>query len=303
MTVLDAIIQGIIQGLTEFLPVSSSGHLTVYQHIFVAGDSGENLAFSALLHIGTLLAVCIVYRRLIGRLIIELFTMIRDVFTGRFSWKGMNTERRMLVMMIISLLMLVPLVLPFFSGNSLQDLAEGITSGDNIIIVGISFLLTAALLLTAFILSKRKKATKADAEVKDAVAIGLAQDIAALMPGVSRSGSTIATGLICGLEREYMVRYSFIMSVPTILAANVLLTVKDAVEMGGEALAVPMIPAVVGVIVSALFGVLAIRLIEWIIRKDYYNYFGYYCAAVGALVIALGIWESASGTTLSQLIG
>ena len=301
MSVIDAIIQGIIQGLTDFLPVSSSGHLTVYQHVTGSGGNSEALLFSVLLHIGTLLAVAIVYYKLIGKLIVELFRLIGDLFTLRFSWKNMNSERRMLIMMILSVAMLVPLVLPIFGGQSLQDLMEPITEGGNIIIVGCCFLLTSALLLTAYFLSKRKDGRHPDATVKDALWIGAAQDVAALLPGVSRSGSTIATGLICGLERSYMVQYTFIMSVPTILAANVLLAGKEAIESGNTA--IELLPTLAGVITAAVVGVLSIKMIDWIIRKDRYNWFGYYCAVMGIAVIALGIWEQSSGTTLATLLG
>ncbi|MDE5916630.1 MAG: undecaprenyl-diphosphate phosphatase, partial [Oscillospiraceae bacterium] len=138
MTALESIVQGIIQGLTEFLPVSSSGHISLYQHF--TGNSGEGaLLFSAVLHLGTLVAVFIAFRTTIWALIKEMFSLIGDVFTGKFKWKGMNPERRMILMLIISLFMLIPFYI-------FKDYFEKVAEDSDIIIEGICFLYTSLIL-------------------------------------------------------------------------------------------------------------------------------------------------------------
>jgi len=196
MTALESIVQGIIQGLTEFLPVSSSGHISLYQHF--TGNSGEGaLLFSAVLHLGTLVAVFIAFRTTIWALIKEMFSLIGDVFTGKFKWKGMNPERRMILMLIISLLMLIPFYI-------FKDYFEKVAEDSDIIIEGICFLYTSLIL---FMSDRCVKGSKnyGDVTVKNAVTVGVFQGIA-LLPGVSRSGSTISSGLFCGFKREWNTR-------------------------------------------------------------------------------------------------
>ena len=206
MNIFEAIMQGIIQGLTEFLPVSSSGHLSLYQHF--TGNSGEGaLLFSAVLHLGTLVAVFTAFRKTIWELIKELGFMIKDIFTGKFKWKEMNPPRRAIIMMIISLLMLIPFYI-------FKDFFEGVSEDSDIIVEGICFLYTATIL---FLSDRCVKGNKkfGDITVKNAVTVGAFQGVA-LLPGVSRSGSTISGGLFCGFERETAVQYSFILGIPAI---------------------------------------------------------------------------------------
>ena len=138
MSILEAIIQGIIQGLTEFLPVSSSGHLSLYQHF--TGNSGEGaLLFSAILHLGTLVAVFVAFRKTIWEMLKELVFMVRDIFTGKFKWSEMNGPRRAIIMMIISLLMLIPFYI-------FKDFFAGISEDSDISIEGLCFLYTSVIL-------------------------------------------------------------------------------------------------------------------------------------------------------------
>lgn len=262
MSILDAIFQAIIQGLTEFLPVSSSGHLKLYQAI--TGQTVEEGTFLlVILHLGTLVAVCIAFRDTIWALLKEFFALIKDIFTGKFKWKDMNPDRRMLIMLFISLVLLVPFYL-------IKDVFENIS----LPILGVCFLFTSIELFFASRIRSGKK-TAGDITVKDAVVIGLFQCIA-LFPGVSRSGSTISGGLFSGLEKETAVRYSFVLGIPAILG-GCLVELKDVLE-GTITVNIPA--AVIGFIVAAVVGILAINLVRWLIRSDNFIVFSIYTLLV-----------------------
>lgn len=276
--IIKHIILGMVQGLSEFLPISSSGHIKLFQHIF--GYTGEeNLFVSIMLHLGTLVAVLIVYHKLIWGLITEAFRAIGDIFTGKFSFKTMNSNRRMLVMLILATAMLGIMIIPL-GENSLKDYIEMLNGSDSLLPLGFAFLITGIVLILTFIVNKKRKEFHQDATLKDALIIGGAQCIATIS-GISRSGSTMASGLLCGLSRDYMVKFSFIMSIPAILAAA-LSDAKDAIA--GE-IAVDVIPLLFGIVSAMIFGILAIKLIEWLIRKDRYSLFGYYCLTLGLFVL------------------
>jgi undecaprenyl-diphosphatase len=273
-----------VQGLSEFLPISSSGHIKLFQHLF--GYQGEdNLFVSIMLHLGTLVAVLIVYHKLIWDMVKEAFLSVRDIFKGQFSFKTMNQTRRMLVMILLSTVLLGFMIIPL-GENSLKDYIEMLNTCETLIPLGIAFLVTGFVLILTFRITAKQKSPRQNATVKDALIIGGAQCVATIS-GISRSGSTMATGLLCGLSREYMVKYSFIMSIPAILAA----AASDASEVisGEVTLSVDVLPLIVGVLSAMIFGVLSIKMIEWLIRKDRYNLFGYYCFALGVTVLVLGI--------------
>lgn len=285
MNIFEAIMQGIIQGLTEFLPVSSSGHLSLYQHF--TGNSGEGaLLFSAVLHLGTLVAVFTAFRKTIWELIKELGFMIKDIFTGKFKWKEMNPPRRAIIMMIISLLMLIPFYI-------FKDFFEGVSEDSDIIVEGICFLYTATIL---FLSDRCIKGNKkfGDITVKNAVTVGAFQGVA-LLPGVSRSGSTISGGLFCGFERETAVQYSFILGIPAILG-GCLLQVKDAVDQ--KAMDIEPLNFAVGFIVSAIVGICAIKMVNWLVKSDKFKIFAVYTLILGVVVIGIGIFEHAVGMNL-----
>ncbi len=284
MTVLDAVFQAVIQGLTEFLPVSSSGHLSLYQHF--SGNSGEGaLMFSALLHLGTLIAVIAVFRKRIVSLIAEFFAMIKDIFTGRFSVKNAPPERRVIFMFIISTAVLIPFYI--FKG-----FFEGFAEDSSIFAEGICFLYTAAILFMADLTTKgNKKMT--DLRTPDAVRIGFFQAIA-LLPGVSRSGSTISAGIFSGLRRDEAVSYSFILGIPAILGGG-LLELKDGISQG---VPIGILPCIIGLIVSALVGFGAIKLVQWLMNTDRFKYFGIYTAVLGVVVIIISIVEAIMGSPI-----
>ena len=227
--ILSVIIQGIIQGLTEFLPVSSSGHLSVARHFMNVDDGG--MTMSVVLHLGTLIAVCIAFRKHIWGMIKEFFLSVGDIFTGRFSWSNMNDDRRMMVMVILATLILVPFVF-------IKDWFTAVQEDSDIIFEGCAFIFTAIVLILSDACVKGHKSGK-DIKVKDAVTVGLFQ-VVALFPGVSRSGSTVSAGLFCGLARETAVAFSFILGIPAILGSAVL-EAKDVIGSGAELDPVPLL--------------------------------------------------------------
>ena len=286
MSMLETIVQAVIQGLTEFLPVSSSGHLSLYQHF--TGNSGEGaLMFSAVLHLGTLVAVFVAFRKLIIDLIFEFFRLCKDLFTKKFIWEEMNPERRMIIMIVISTFMLVPFM--FF-----KSWFEGIAEDSSILAEGICFLYTAAILFLSDKCIKGKK-TKGDITAKDAATVGFFQGIA-LLPGVSRSGSTISSGLFCGFDRSTAVAYSFVLGIPAILG-GCLLEIIDAVKENEASVGIGN--CAVGFIVAAVVGICAIKMVDWLVKSDKFKLFSIYTGALGIIVIFIGILELVRGTTFT----
>ncbi len=289
MSIFDAIVQAGVQGLTEFLPVSSSGHLSLFQHF--TGNSGEGaLAFSAILHLGTLVAVFIAFWDTIWGLILEFFRMVKDLFTGKFRFKEMNGERRMIIMLVISTAMLLPFYL-------FKDFFTGVAEDTNILVEGFCFLYTAVILFFSDRAVKGHREPK-DITVKNAVTVGIFQGIA-LLPGVSRSGSTICGGLFCGFSRETAVRYSFILGIPAILG-GCLLEVKDAVEVGIQP---DILPWIIGFMIAASVGVAAIKMVTWLVRSEKFKIFAIYTFILGIAVIGVGIYEWVSGQPITFSIG
>lgn len=285
MSVLKAIILGIVQGVTEFLPVSSSGHLSLF-HYLLGTTSDTSLLFDVMLHLGTLIAVFIVYYKTIWALVIEFFKLIKDIFTGKFKFKEITGTRKMLIMFVFSCIPLLFLLIPVGGGQKLMDVCGSFAEDDNLWVEGFSFLLTAVLLLTSTYISKKKKLVR-EVNTTDAFAVGVAQAFAAAFPGLSRSGSTISTGMMCGVNKEYMVQYSFILGIPAIIAANISQT-KDAIVIHQS---IEVLPTVIGIITAMVVGVLCIKLLQWILKKDMFKYFGYYCIAIGIFTLACQIFK------------
>lgn len=285
MSLTDAILQAVIQGLTEFLPVSSSGHLSLYQHF--TGNSGEGaLLFSAVLHLGTLIAVFIAFRQKISALLPEFFSLIKDLFKGKFKWEKMNGERRMIVMLFISLLMLVPFYI-------FKDFFEGIAEDASILAEGFCFLYTAAILYLSDKCVDGEKKDR-DITVKNAVTVGIFQGIA-LLPGVSRSGSTICSSIFCGFTRETAVQYSFILGIPAILGGCIL-EVKSAFDMGAVEFDIGLY--LVGMAVAAVVGIGAIKMVSWLINSNKFKIFAFYTLVLGLIVICVGVFEKMVGMNI-----
>lgn len=283
MSVIKAIILGIVQGVTEFLPISSSGHLSLFQHFLNVSGEGS-LLFSVLLHLGTLIAVFVVFHKTIFELVVEAFSLIKDIFTGKFKYKELRGKKKMLVMFFFSCLPLLLLLIPVGNDMKLMDWLGGLSEDDSILVEGFCFLVTGVLLLTSTYISK-KKILNREVNTTDALAVGLAQVFAAGFPGISRSGSTISTGMICGVSKEYMVEYSFILGIPAIIVANIV-EFKDAIEAGAQ---LEVLPTIIGIIVSAVVGIACIKLLQWILKKDMWKYFGYYCLVIGVFTIICSV--------------
>lgn len=284
MTVIEAILQGILQGFTEFLPVSSSGHLALFQHF--TGLNGESaVTMNIVFHLGTLAAVFAAFRSKISALILEALRILRDIFTGKFKWRQMNTERRMIMMIIVS-------VLPLFGFYIFKDFFKGLQSDGDILVEGFAFLYTSALL---FLSTKTGGGSKSAGEttVLGALVIGIFQGVA-LVPGISRSGSTISAALFTGMKREDAVEYSFILGIPVILASAV-------VELGGasgENAAANIIPLAIGFAAAAAAGYFSIRLIKALVVNDKFRVFAWYTLVLGIIVIAVGAYEIKSGSRI-----
>lgn len=270
MEYLYAVFMGLLQGVTEFLPVSSSGHLSLFQNFF-GGKAPDNL-FNILLHFATLLAVCVVYRRDIVQMIAEFFRGVAALFSRGGDKKDVPPARRLVLMVILGTVPLF-LVLPF------KDHVE--TLGGNTLFIGCALLVTGLLLFASDRFSRDKK-TEGTMTVADALVVGCAQALA-VVPGLSRSGTTISAGVARGLERPFAVRYSFLLSLPAVLGAT-LLEVLDVVKEGIDAALIPQY--VVGMAVAAVAGYFAIGLVNHLAHKGKFGGFAYYCWAVGALTIA-----------------
>ncbi len=278
MSYIEAIILGLVQGLCEFLPVSSSGHLAIFQNIFGLSESAsENALVVVLLHLATLVAVVVAFRQRIWGLICAFFSLIKSIFTGKFSWKTAAVNERMLLLMIVATLPLLAFVV-------ISDQIEALFS--SLLLVGIALMVTAVLLsLADYVTRKYAKQGKIgkgadEMTVKDSIVVGLFQCVA-LVPGISRSGSTITGGLLSGLSRQHAVEFSFIMSIPAVLGSAILKT-KDAIELLPH---VEIGPYLVGMVVAAVSGYLAIKLVELVVKKDKFGAFAYYCAAAGIFAI------------------
>ena len=312
MNIIEAIILGIVQGLTEFLPVSSSGHLTIFQHI-MGIDMEGNLFFNVMLHVGTLVSVCVVYHKLIFRLIKSFFGLFKSIFTGKFRWSKMDGDTNMLMMIVIGLIPLFLLVVPIpgaggINGKDLAEIWQGNTG--YFIITGFALLATSILLwvgVKAMENTAKKYAARTDSDnpgrrrmkTADAVLIGLAQCLAAIFPGLSRSGSTLAMGELRGLNKQVALDYAFVLGIPSIMAAALLEGI-DAFKAQGtqDTLAVGTGAMIAGMIAAMIVGFLAIMLFKWMLEKDRTIIFSIYTAVIGIAIIVVGIIELKSGNNL-----
>ncbi len=288
MNLIDAIVQGLIQGLTEFLPVSSSGHLSVFQY-FTGLSSESSTLFVVLLHFGTLFAVLAAFYKTIWEMVVELFVLLKELFTGRFTTKNPPPARRMIYLLLLALL-------PLFVVLLFKDVIDRVMGDNDIIVEGVCFLITSLLLFTAdrTVVGRRDASTMT---APNALTVGAAQAIATL-PGISRSGATIGTGLLCGLERSYAVAFSFILGVPAVAGAGLL----EFLDLEGAALAVDPVVAVAGVLTAAVSGFFAIKLVRMLVNSNRLSIFAWYTLVLGILTITAGVVELATGGALRNLV-
>ena len=265
MTFLQSILLGLIQGVAEFLPISSSGHLAIAQNLL--NINAEVPAFyDVLLHLGTLVAVFVAYWQDICDMVREFFCGIGDL-VHHSTPTPVPPARRLILLIILG-------TLPLFAILPIKDTVEGLKN--NMIFIG------AALIVTGFLLffSDRARKGRKDARsatVLDVLVVGVSQAIATV-PGISRSGMTITTGCFVGFERRFAVRFSFLLSIPAVLGANIL-SLKDALTGGVDWSQLPVY--LVGVVVAAVSGYLCIRLLKMIADKGRFGAFAYYCWAAG----------------------
>ena len=276
MSLFSSILLGLVQGLAEFLPISSSGHLAIAAHFMGQAGIGEPPPFfDVLLHLGTLAAVFAAYWQDIREMIAELICGVRDLARGTTP-TPIPPARRLILLIIVG-------TLPLFVVLPVKDFIEGL--GDNIYFVAGALIVTGFLLFASDRVKKGRK-TEKTATLLDVLLVGVAQAIATC-PGISRSGTTITAGCFVGLDRRFAVRYSFLMSIPAILGANIL-TLKDAITE--KTIIVSDIPVyLVGVAVAAVVGYLCIRLLKMIADKGRFGWFAYYCWAAGVIVLALAL--------------
>lgn len=273
MTLFTAILLGLIQGVAEFLPISSSGHLAIAEHVLSVGGVSEVPPFyDVLLHLGTLAAVFVAYWHDIREMILEFFRGIRDLV--RHSTPARVPPARRMILLIIAGTLPLLLVLP------VKRFVEGLA--DNMYFIGFALLITGTLLF----LSDRSgsgRLTEKNAPLLSALLVGVAQAFATC-PGLSRSGTTISTGCFLGFDRRFAVRFSFLLSIPAVLGAGIL-SVKDAAEAGVSWGELPFY--LVGMAVAAVVGFACLRLLRMIADRGQFGIFAWYCWSVGILTLLL----------------
>lgn len=276
MNILYAVLLGLVQGIAEFLPISSSGHLALFELILgtdALAAMDDSAAFNVMLHLATLVAVVIAYWKDVREMVHEVVSILRGIRRKESLVSGNVSARRLILMIIVATL---PLVLVVPVHHSIEALS-GVPW-----FIGVALIMTGLLLFVADRVP-RGSVTERDMTVWDAVMVGLAQ-AAATLPGVSRSGATITTGICRGFKREFAVRFSFLMSLLSVLGA-VLLKAIDLIQDGIDA---SLLPAyLIGMVVAGVTGYLSIRLLQKIVQKGKFGGFAYYCCGIGALTVVL----------------
>jgi len=269
MTVISAIIYGIIQGIAEFLPISSSGHLALAQNFF-GTETASNFTFNIALHLATLISVCVVFRSDVVMLFKGCFSLLAKLFKGKIK-EGLDSGERLFLMLVIATLPLIPVKL-----LGLDDAVEALSSVSWAI--GILLIFNGAMLIVSDRLSKGN-VTADEGGYKRPLGVGVVQACLGILPGISRSGSTITGGRIFGYTREEAVRFSFLMSIPAILGA----CVTERPDMFAEGFDVNMLlPVIVGSVVAMVVGFFAIKLLQYLTKNKSFTFFAVYCIIVGA---------------------
>jgi undecaprenyl-diphosphatase len=261
MNWIEALILGVVQGLTEFLPVSSSGHLELGKAIFHLGTE-EDLTFAVVVHGATVLSTIIVFYKELGKLIVDTFS---------FRW---NESTRYVLKILVSMIPVLTVGLFF------KDFVEHFFTG-NVIFVGSMLIITAGLL----IISNFAKDKGREISFLDSFIIGIAQAIATL-PGISRSGATISTGLLLGNKKDEMARFSFLMVLIPIIGVNLLDIISGDFSGGSQ---VSTVPLIVGFLSAFITGMIACRWMISLVKKGKLIYFGIYCLVIGVIAILTGI--------------
>ena len=277
VTISSAILLGIVQGVAEFLPISSSGHLAILQNLFVLSAGEEHMFFDVLLHLGTLISICVCYWGDIVAMVREVFIVLRGGRRADGTPVQSNLGAARLFLMIVVGTLPLFLVLPI--NDSVEQLYY-ITP-----FIGVALLLTGCMLFVSDRMAPGKR-TEKNMRFRDALIIGLCQCVATI-PGLSRSGTTITAGIATGLDRGFAMKYSFLLSLPAVLGANLLSFIK---ALGEESIELSMVPAyLVGMLAAMLSGIAAISLMKLIAKKSKFGWFAYYCWGAGLLTIVLSL--------------
>lgn len=278
MTYFEAIILGLVQGLAEFLPISSSGHLALLQQFFGI-EEDKVLLFAVLLHVGTLLSVFIVYWKDIWELIVELCLTMKDLCTGKGLRLAERPVRKLGVLIIIAT---IPTGIIGIVGGDFFD-----SLYNSVIPIGVGLIITGFLLVAAERMGNSRRGLE-QMNFRNAFFIGVVQGIA-ICPGISRSGSTLFGSLICNLERKFAVKFVFLISIPSILGSAVL-ELPDAIDAGIDPSFIG--PILVGMLVAAVSGLVAIKTMIKIVSDKKLSYFSYYVWIVGAAVVLYGLFAA-----------
>jgi undecaprenyl-diphosphatase len=277
MDILQAVILGVVQGIAEFLPISSSGHLALMRQlsysVFDSSQFTPTLTFDIFLHVATLFSVVYIYFDDVKMLFNALVSTIGDIFTGKFKLNPEDENKKLLYMLAVTTLFLIPVAF-------IADYVE--IAGENLLFLGIMFFLTAIL---TFATDKVKQGDIKAKNItgKNACFVGITQMIAVL-PGLSRSGTSIFGGVLSGMKREFAVKYSFLASIPAIVAAAVF-KIKDIIS--GVAVDVHWLPYIAGGVAAFIVGVLSIGLVKNLAKKFKFKNFSYYCLAISILTVII----------------
>ena len=276
MGILEAVIYGIIQGIAEFLPISSSGHLALAQNFF-GTEAASGFTFNIALHLATLISVCVVYRKDVFMLIQGFFSLMKKLFTGKIK-QGLDKGEKLFLMLVVATLPLIPV--------KLLGLDEAVEA-----LCGISWAIGLLLVINAVMLVvsdriKDKGVVSENGGYIRPLGVGIMQALVGILPGISRSGSTITGGRFMGFTREEAVRFSFLMSIPAILGA----CVTELPDMFDESVTLDMLaPIIAGAIAAAVVGFFAIKLLQYLTKNKSFTFFAVYCFIVGIAAIIADI--------------
>jgi len=274
MQPFQAVILGVVQGLTEFLPVSSSGHLVIFQHLFDLKE--PEVLFNVGVHLGTLVAVVVFFRKELRNIVASVFRLFAAFLKKKATLAGAFQDQDAR----LALLIIAGTIPTGILGLFFHEITDRIFS--SVVLVGLMLIVTGSLLLLTARFKNDHK-TLAHFSIKEALVIGLMQGIS-IVPGISRSGSTIAVGLFMGLERETSARFSFLLSIPAIIGAG-LLEFKDISTIPSA----QIIPMLIGALTSCLVGYGALGSLVYIVKKGRLHCFAPYCFAAGIVALIIGL--------------
>jgi len=275
MSIWSAALLGLVQGVAEFLPISSSGHLSIINNLFKISDiQNGHMLFDVLLHFATLISIFIVYWQDVKQMVYEVLAFV-NVGPMAGQRRQQYPAARMFFMILIA-------TLPLFLILPIKDQLETLYYHN--VFIGIAIILTGCLLYVSDKMTPGKK-TERNMRISDAIIVGLCQCVATI-PGLSRSGTTITAGIATGLRREYAFRFSFLLSIPAVLGAN-LLSIIDAFKAGVDWASVPAY--LVGMAVALVSGVVSINFLKHVSAKAKFGGFAYYCWVVGVLAIVMSM--------------